>query len=45
MLLTLVMVPVVYTLLARFAPARVKESRLALEVLPGGAAIEPARPR
>ncbi|HEY3215703.1 MAG TPA: efflux RND transporter permease subunit [Candidatus Eisenbacteria bacterium] len=45
MLLTLVMVPVAYTLLARFAPARAKESRLAPEVLPGGAAIQPARPR
>ena len=42
MVLTLVMVPVVYTLLARFAPARAKESHAA-EALPGAAA-EPGRP-
>ena len=42
MVLTLVMVPVVYTLLARFAPARAKESHVA-EALPGAAA-EPGRP-
>jgi len=44
MVLTLVMVPVVYTLLARFAPARAKESRTEVEAIPGGA-VEPARPR
>jgi multidrug efflux pump len=44
MVFTLVMVPVVYTLLARFAPAREKESRLEVPVIPG-AAIEPVRPK
>jgi multidrug efflux pump len=45
MLLTLVMVPVVYTLLARFAPARAKESRSdEIESIPG-AATQPARPK
>jgi len=44
MVFTLVMVPVVYTLLARFAPAREKESRLEFEPVPG-AAVEPARPK
>jgi hypothetical protein len=38
------MVPVVYTLLARFAPAREKESRLEAPAIPG-AAIEPVRPK
>ncbi len=44
MLLTLVMVPVVYSLLARWAPARAKESRLEAETIPGAAA-QPARPK
>ncbi|HET9327428.1 MAG TPA: efflux RND transporter permease subunit [Candidatus Eisenbacteria bacterium] len=45
MLLTLVMVPVVYTLLARFAPVRAKESRgVEVESIPGAAA-QPARPK
>jgi multidrug efflux pump len=45
MLLTLVMVPVVYVLLARFAPARVRESQAALEPMAGGGTMEPARPK
>jgi multidrug efflux pump len=44
MVLTLVMVPVVYTLLARFAPAREKEARVEIPAIPG-AAVEPARPK
>ena len=44
MLLTLVMVPVVYTLLARWAPARAQESRVEVEPIPGAAA-QPARPK
>ena len=45
MVLTLVMVPVVYTLLARYAPAREKESRVELESAIPGAAAEPVRPK
>jgi len=45
MLLTLVMVPVVYVLLARFAPARAREPEAALEPLAGGGTMEPARPK
>ncbi|MBI3539596.1 MAG: efflux RND transporter permease subunit [Candidatus Eisenbacteria bacterium] len=44
MLLTLVMVPVVYTLLARWAPARVKDASVETESLPAGAPA-PARPK
>jgi multidrug efflux pump len=44
MIFTLVMVPVVYTLMARFAPAREKESRIEFEAV-SGAAVEPARPK
>jgi multidrug efflux pump len=43
MVLTLVMVPVVYTLLARFVPAREKEAREVPAI--SGAAIEPVRPK
>jgi multidrug efflux pump len=47
MLLTLVMVPVVYTLLARWAPARVKDVAVeaAAEVVPAAGAPAPARPK
>jgi multidrug efflux pump len=44
MLLTLVMVPVVYTLLARWAPARVQETQPEVQEIPG-AATQPARPK
>jgi hypothetical protein len=44
MVLTLVMVPVVYTLLAPFAPARETESRVEIPAIPG-AAVEPVRPK
>jgi multidrug efflux pump len=43
MLLTLVMVPVVYTLLARFVPAR-RAEKAEVEAIPGAAA-QPARPK
>ena len=45
MIFTLVIVPVVYTLLARFAPAREKESRLEREGVPGGAVAQGVRPK
>ena len=44
MVFTLVMVPVVYTLLARFAPARRKDAVEELEAIPGAAGAS-ARPK
>ena len=46
MIFTLIVVPVVYTMLARFAPARAKESRIEeAEIATGGTLPEAARPR
>ncbi len=45
MLFTLVIVPVVYTLLARFAPARAKEVQLEVGTVPGGVTVEGVRPK
>jgi multidrug efflux pump len=45
MIFTLIIVPVVYVLLARFAPARVKESRIETEAVVGGAVAGGARPK
>jgi multidrug efflux pump len=46
MIFTLIVVPVVYTLLARFAPARAKESRIEeAEPITGATLPEGARPR
>jgi multidrug efflux pump len=45
MIFTLIVVPVVYTMLARFAPARAKEDRAEEEAMTGAALPEGARPR
>ena len=45
MIFTLVVVPVVYTLLARLAPAREKEARIEMQPAVGGAVVEGVRPK
>jgi hypothetical protein len=45
MFLTLMLVPVVYTYLARWAPARPKDVRAEEPAMIPGAAVEPARPK